>query len=247
MIWDHQTNSTHIFQYVNMIDLICQKCYKYSMAEALAEPFPPERHEQAVLMGLIDVLHEHKENALQLQRDQLEAHSRALQPIQTANYVVTFFKETPEIPAQHTRIVFGPQYNAPVYEGVERIIARFPLTREDVYPEHTEQSSDDPSRRVPSERPWNDIFIELVDSNGNRQNYLLNGKGMVPFEVTDDVVADLAYEETDDLFTVYKVAERPLVETDLFTMSYLLTYKPGNPDAYVYHQQTNEADPLRQQ
>lgn len=214
------------------------------MTEAFVEPFPPERHEQAVLRGLIDVLHEHEENALQLQRDQLEAHSRALQPIQTANYIVTFYKEAPEIPARHTRIVFGPQYNAPVYEGLERIVLRFPLTREDMYPEHTEQSADNPKVRVPSKRPWNDVFVELLDERGSRQKYLLNSKGIVAFEKSDDVVADLDYEQTDDLFTVYRVEEYPAVKTDLFTLSYLLTYRPGNPDAYVYHQQTNELDPL---
>lgn len=212
------------------------------MSEAFAAPFPPEFHEQAMLSGLLEVLQDHHVNALQFQQDQLEAHSKALQPMRATNYVVSFLSETPEIPARHDRIIFGPQYHSPPYSGVSRIIARFPLTHEEVYPDHT-VDSDVPGERVPTTKPWNDVFLEIVDEDDGRQNYLLNSKGLVAFDDADHVGADMDFAKTDDLFVVQRPVELPRVTIDLFTLSYLLNYKPGNVDAYVYHPQTNEAEP----
>lgn len=212
------------------------------MTEAFAQPMPPEFHEQAMLSGLLGVLHEHKENALQLQMDQQEAHSRALQPLRAANYVVTFFDEINQIPARHHRIIFGPQYHSPPYEGIERLVVRFPITTEDMYPELQGDVSGEQSSSSPS---WNDVFIELITEAGDRQNYLLNGKGLVAFAGAEDVVSDFDCLKTGDLFAVHQPLTEPDVNIDVFTLSYLLNYKPGNPDSYVYHQQTNEIDPPR--
>lgn len=215
------------------------------MSEAYSNPYPPEYHEQKVLDGLLGVLHVHHDNARQLQLDQREAHDRALQPLRLANYVVEFRSEAPQIPAMHDRIIFGPQYNSPQYEGIARIIARFPIAQNELLPEHTETSEDGSGDRVPTARPWNDIFLEVIDEKGVRQNYLLNGKGLHPFDTTDDVADERSFEKTDDLFDVFLPSVAPKVPLDMFTLSYLLTYRNDNPDCYVYHQQTNEIDPPR--
>ena len=210
------------------------------MTEAFVEAYDDgEYRERLQLTELLTVLHQHKDNALQLQQDLLESHSRALQPNNAANYVVTFLEEVPQIPANHYRIIFGPQYKSPQYGDIDRIIARFPMTNADLYPDRTVTTDR-------TQSSWNDVFIELQGDNGEHQNYLLNSKGFVPFETGDNVVADMSYDTTGDLFSVLEGTTETRVSTDIFTLNYLLSYSPENRHTYVYHQQTNEINPPKQ-
>lgn len=190
--------------------------------------FNPELQASA---DLLRRMHAHKYDALQLQNDLEDVHARALQPMRIVNYMTYFHKELPQIPAKHHRLIFGPQHGMEPYPGVARIVVRYPDTNDDFYPTKTEG------------REWGDVFIEVVDEHDTSQNYLLNNKGLVPFDSADeDVVEDMDFDITGDLFAVYNASKYNYVPIDAFTLNYL-TGDLNRSDSYVYQLQTNEDNP----
>lgn len=198
------------------------------MSESAESFFNPEMQMTA---DLVRRLQAHKLDAEQLQNDLEDGHARALQPMRLVNYLTYFPKEQPQIPAKHHRLIFGPQYGKEPYAGITRVIVRYPDTTDDFYPDAV------------TGRPWGDTFLEVIDEHDKRQNYLLNNKGLVAFDNAEiDVVEDMDFDITGDLFAVYRASEQVDIRVDLFGLSYILS-DPMKEDSYVYQLQTNELDP----
>lgn len=189
----------------------------------------PEENAEILTTGLLVLFHFHKETALRLQEDQLEAHIRAGQPLRAANYIVDVYRDdTPHVPEYHHRLVFGPQYNQPVRHNVEQLIVRYPILEQDYYPEPE------------YDQPWGDVFLEVRTANDESHNYLLNNKGLTPFsDAQKDIIADDEYLISGNLFAV-KPGEHHVANLSLHTLNDLLHLNTESSDAYVYHVQAND-------
>ncbi len=191
----------------------------------------PETQEVIVLTWLIGALHYNATNALQYQEKLRTAADEARQPIAATNVVIFSAYENEHVPARHNRIVFGPQYKAPVAEGISRLTVRIPAEVDDYDFEDLDKKS-----------WWNDVFIEVFDSDGISQDYLLNSKGLTPFSSAEtDIAPDLNFGETGDLYMVVAEAtEAPRVSVSVRTLNKLVG---SGHSQYVYQIQSNDDEP----
>jgi hypothetical protein len=187
-------------------------------------PMSFEEQARFTAMGVVIDAQNKVRRALTYQNDLREAADRAEQPIDATNVAIYSAYETPQIPARHYRVIFGPKYREQPLYGVTAVAIRVPVRTESFIPEEAIHDNS-----------WNDIFIQAWNEQGDSQNYLLNAKGLVPFENAQEDVEEDYFGREHDLFTVINPA-KPRVDLGLTDIKDLL-------EAYVFHPQSNDDEP----
>lgn len=201
------------------------------MSEAAPQPFSAEMRNDVDPTWLIGMLHFHEYNASILQSELAESHRKARQPLRAAHYLIHHpFDNSPHIPAPHNRIILGPHKDGETEHGIARINVRLPANLSDVFPQR------------PEEQPWNDVFLEIYDEEGRSQDYLLNSKGIFPFNDVNTEVADAEdYAVSGNLFMVVDPIE-PRIKVSLAQLQDLIPPDLSAPTAYIYQLQTNDTE-----
>lgn len=177
--------------------------------------------------GLIWRLRERLNVGLDYEADLQRASGKADQPM--SQHIVRLEPEDEVVPARYYQVIWGPRQGVSPVAGITKFAGRFPVTTDEIFPSLSERQT--------SEQPWwNDIFLEVTFEGGESEGaetarYLLNSKGIVAYESAADVIADLGFATTEDLFAVY----RPQVDAppiEVATLDYLLDEK--NPDRYHF-------------
>lgn len=209
-----------------------KNCRIYQLMSEIAHGWSPEDFNRPSPLGVVFELHNKIRTAIAYQEDLLDAANRHGEPIDATNVAIYSSYEVPEIPARHYRVILGPRYRDrhDLQHGIAAMVVRIPVNTESFVAEE-----------VVNNNSWNDVFLQVWKKDGEPQNFLLNSKGLVPFEnALEDVDDDYLFGQTHDLFTVIRPTE-PRFELTLEQIRDLLDDSRDN--RYALHPQSNDDEP----
>lgn len=186
------------------------------MSEFPTNPEAFDPREQLALLDLIEAVREKFTHALAYEENLRQLSVQAGQAgARTTNIASHEVEGNERVVGPHHLVIWVPEYGEAPYFGISRLEVRTP---------------DDTD---------SDFFIRIYDLAENEQNYLLNSKGLKPFNLaTTDIepVSDLEYGTANYVVregTIYV----PAVDIDVTTLDAIF-----NTDTYKYFEQPRNTD-----